>query len=161
MIYFTSVGGSIESEVKMKSYGPLNKEQIEFITEKFEEADIAHEYIEMEMNEEKTIFLSGEIYSENELKKLKEILMEHTEAEDIEDDDLLVIESVGYMDPNGPEEDDDYVSDELSPLKEEFAGTEDVYQSLEDGIPYIPPMEDPEENYHFSKSSWLKKRRKN
>lgn len=144
----------------MKAHGAINKDQLEFLIEKIEESDIAHDYAEIEVTEDKTILLTGEIYSEHERRKLKELLMEHTDAEEIDDEDLIIIES-GDVNPADIEDDDEYVSDEISPLKEDFAGTEDVYRSLEDGIPYIPPVENPEENAHISKNSWLKKKRKN
>lgn len=136
----------------------FSKDVADLLTEKMEESEIVHDYIEIEMPDELTILLHGEIYSELELKKLREILMEHTAAEEIDEEDIIVVET--NYDNDEDSGSDDYVSDEISPLKEDFAGTEDIYRSLEDGIPYIPPMENPEDGVQISKKAWLKKKKK-
>jgi len=116
----------------------FNDDLKELIREQLDEAGIASELIHIDFDKKSRIVLSGELYSEYVHRTILQITADAAGYENVVDR-LIVMDAVYDEIENDPEDRDSEVYDE----DEDFVGTEDVFRSIEDGIPYIPPSKPP------------------
>jgi len=114
--------------------GLLKEELKELIVEQLEDAGVDIETIEVEIVDGPQVILRGKVDFGSERRMIKATIMDVVGIDDIVDE-LVVIRGVS----DGTE--DEARDPEAAPYDEdeEFVGTEDVFQSVEDGVPYIPP----------------------
>ncbi|MFH1394596.1 MAG: hypothetical protein ABIH09_00360 [Candidatus Omnitrophota bacterium] len=105
----------------------LNKQ----IQDKCKSIGIDLDFVDIKIEDESRVVLNGEISSLKEKELLCQILMDELEVDDIVDNLLIIDET---EDESCYDEPDEWLDDD-----NECAGTEDVFRSVEDGVPYIPP----------------------
>ena len=113
----------------------LSKDELkELILEQLVDAGIDTEAMEVEIGEGPRVILRGKVDFNSERAMIKEIIMDVAGVDDIIDE-LAVIRGAAGVD------EDDSAGEEKTPCEndEEFVGTEDMFQSVEEGVPYIPP----------------------
>ena len=111
----------------------LSAEEIkELIIEQLKEMSVNTEEIKVELSEGQQITLRGKVDSHGEHYLVKETIMNIVGIDDFIDE-LVVIEGLNV----DLEEEEEGLYDE----DEDKIGTEDAFEALEDGIPYIPPTE--------------------
>lgn len=111
----------------------LSPEEIkELIIEQLKEMSVDTEAVEVKVSEGLKITLKGKVDSHGEHYLVKETIMNIVGIEDFVDE-LVVIEGLD----SGLEEEKEGLYDE----DDDKIGTEDAFEALEDGIPYIPPTE--------------------
>ncbi|MFH1837680.1 MAG: BON domain-containing protein [Candidatus Omnitrophota bacterium] len=102
-----------------------------------EEAGIDCDPIKIEADRDGTLILGGEVCSLKEKEVILQIIEEVLGTEKVVDE-LVVLE--GIKDEEKDQEENESLEDE----EEEEDGpldTEDIYTSIEEGIPYAPPSE--------------------
>ena len=112
------------------------------------------EMIRVEVEEGPRVSLRGEVYSERERRMILQTVIDSVGADAVVDG-LVVMQGL-YGDI---EDDDSYREEGLSDQDDDFIGTEDVFRSIEDGIPYIPPTSP---KYHDTTEAdkWKKRKKK-
>ncbi|MDP8259089.1 MAG: hypothetical protein P9L90_06695 [Candidatus Aadella gelida] len=98
-----------------------------------EEAGIDCGLIKIEMDEDGGIDLSGEVCSLKEKETVLQIIEDGFGIENIKDE-LVILEGIVDDGVSGEQKED--ISD-----SEKVEDTEDVYTSIENGVPYTPPSE--------------------
>lgn len=117
--------------------GLTNEEIKELIQEHLEDADVDVDAVEIEVTDGPRVTLGGKVDSEGAREVVKQVIIDMVgiEENDIEDELVVVRDESDHEEQMIPEEEDgsseEYQEDDLS--------TEDASQSLEEGIPYIPP----------------------
>ncbi|MFH1411913.1 MAG: BON domain-containing protein [Candidatus Omnitrophota bacterium] len=91
--------------------------------------------LKIEIDEDGGILLKGEICSFKEKETVMEIIEESFGIENITDE-LTVLEGIVDEEAESPGEKKVRLEEE-----DDDSDTEDIYQSIEDGIPYTPPSE--------------------
>jgi hypothetical protein len=113
----------------------LSKEELkELILEQLADASIGTETIEVEIVDGPQVILRGKVDFSSERRMIKAIIMDVDGIDDIVDE-LVVIRGVS----DGTEDETRDLGSVPYDEDEEFVGTEDVFQSVENGVPYIPP----------------------
>ena len=111
----------------------LSAEEVkELVIEQLKEMAVDTEAIEVEVSEGPQITLRGKVDSQGDHYLVKETLMNIVGVDDFVDE-LVVIEGLD----SSQEEEKEGLYDE----DEDKIGTEDAFEALENGIPYIPPTE--------------------
>ena len=116
------------------SEGLSNIELKELIIENLKDIGIDPELLDIHIKKNQRVVLRGDIYSEGEGNLIVQTIM-----------DIIGIEHVkNEMRVNEGRSDDFYLDDEeeeyLLDEDNESYGTEDIFRSVEDGLPYVPPM---------------------
>ncbi|MEA3489157.1 MAG: hypothetical protein U9R44_02295 [Candidatus Omnitrophota bacterium] len=139
----------------MENIEGLSKEELrEYILEQMRDMGIDPETIEIGIEDGPKIILRGKVDSVSERKMVKQTIMDLTDINDIVDE-LVVIS--GVVDDL---EDEKLMEEaELHDEDDESLGTEDTFQSIEDGIPYIPPSA-PTYRESPENIKWKKKKKK-
>ena len=106
------------------------------ILEQLDESGINLEQIEVLVKKGPVIVLRGEVYSEEIRKIINQIVKDTIDVDNI-------IDEMDTINADLNEDDDQENDDEYSDDDDESFGTEDVFKSIEDGIPYIPPTTSP------------------
>lgn len=114
-----------------------------------EEAGIDCDPIRIEIDEDGTVDLSGEVCSLKEKETVLQIIEEGFGIENIKDE-LVVLEGIVDEGASGDQKED--ISD-----SEKVEDTEDIYTAIEDGVPYSPPSEPV---YRESEEDGLRKKKK-
>ena len=118
----------------MENIEGLSKEEIEsLIREQLREVDIIPESFEIEVVEGPQVILRGKIDSRGERAMVMQIIIDVVGIDDIVDE-LVVV-----RDENTEESEEFFEDADVRNPEEGDIGTEDAFQSIEDGIPYIPP----------------------
>lgn len=118
----------------MENIEGLTLEEIkELILEQLREIGITQDTIEVEVLKGPSVVLRGTVESASERYLVKKTCMDIDGIDDVADE-LVIME-----DPENPEDDDTLESDGLLNRDTEETITEDAYESMEDGIPYVPP----------------------
>lgn len=113
----------------------LSKEEIkELILEQLRDMGVDFDLIEIKVIDGPKVILSGKVESPGEREMLRQTIIDIVGVDDIVDE-LVIID--GFFE--GHDDDDPYGAADLYDEDEESAGTGDAFQSVEDGIPYIPP----------------------
>lgn len=81
-----------------------------------------------------SVTIRGEVYSESERYMVLQTIMDETGIDDIKDDIAIMEDFHNDLDEEGIEKRDGLYDEDS-----DFIGTEDIFRSIEDGIPYIPP----------------------
>lgn len=132
----------------------LSKEEIkELIQEQLKELDVDSDSIEVDIVDGPKVVLSGKVESRGEREMIEEMLMDIVGVDDIVDE-LVIIDGGTVDDDDEDMYDDEDVYDE----DEDSMGTEDAFQSIEDGIPYTPPTSP---SYQESPGSSKRRRKRN
>ena len=114
----------------IESFSP--EEIKELIIEQLKEMSVDADSIEVEVSEGLRVTLKGKVDSQGEHYLVKEAIMNIVGVDDFVDE-LVVIE--------GLDADTEEQKEGLYDEDEDKIGTEDAFEALEDGIPYIPPTE--------------------
>ncbi|MBD3427306.1 MAG: hypothetical protein GF409_08840 [Candidatus Omnitrophica bacterium] len=136
----------------------LSKNELrDLIMDQIRELGVDLEAIRVKVKDGPVILLAGEVYSEKEHRSVLERVIDLVGAEAV--DDRMAVVQGRYGDFE--EDEDEYGEDAFRDEDNDYMGTEDVFRSIEDGIPYIPPTrpsyQKSEEPYQWTKSK--KKRR--
>jgi len=134
--------------------GLSKKELKAFILHQLDEAGVDHEMVEIKVSDGPKVILIGEVPSRDVQQAIRKIITTEVGIEDIVDG-LIVVEG---MDGDF-EYEDSYGANDLADPDEDFIGTEDIFRSIEDGIPYIPPTTS-SFGEDSSSSKWKKRRKK-
>jgi len=116
--------------------GLSNKELKELIVERLTEAGINTRLIAMDVKKGKEVVVRGEVNSSDEKDVILGVLEEFIEPENVTEG-LIVMEDIekDFSDEDPYKEDDSDFYDEDN----ESMGTQDIFRSVEEGMPYIPP----------------------
>lgn len=116
-------------------YGLTGDELHALIVENLKSTGIDPELISITIKKGPRVVLKGEIDSKRERDLVVQTI---TDIVGIDE----VIDSMNVMDPRQDYlyQDDDDDEDELLDEDNESMGTEDISRSVEDGVPYVPPM---------------------
>ncbi|MGB2651523.1 MAG: BON domain-containing protein [Candidatus Omnitrophota bacterium] len=126
----------------------------ELILRQLKELGVDLDVIKIKVEKGPRVSLRGEVYSDRERHMVLQTVIDTVGADAISDG-LVVVHGL-YDDI---EEDGGYRGDGLTDQDEDFIGTEDVFQSIEDGIPYIPPTS-PAYQKTTEKEEWKKRKKK-
>ncbi|RKY42778.1 MAG: hypothetical protein DRP85_01855 [Candidatus Makaraimicrobium thalassicum] len=111
-----------------------NEELRELILEQLKDRGIDTEAIEVEIIDGPRVALNGKVDSVSEQKMIRQTITDMVGIDDIIDE-LVVIQDISDC----PEDEGPREKSELYDQDKEYMGTEDAFQSVEDGVPYIPP----------------------
>jgi len=118
--------------------GLSNKELKELIVQSIKEAGVNPDLFEVRIKKGSRVILRGEVDSERERDLIMRTIRDVVGIDDIVNE-LIVLKGLHN---DLPEDDsDDEHEDELFDEDHECIGTEDVFRSVEDGLPYIPPTD--------------------
>ena len=134
--------------------GLTNEELRELVLEQLKNLGVDPDPIEIEIVDSVNIILRGKVDSESEREMIKQTMLDVLGVSAIIDDLVAICsENRDLLDTEEHEEGELYDEDE------ECIGTEDVFRSVEDGVPYIPPTSP---TYQKSPETikWKKKRKK-
>lgn len=112
--------------------GLTNEEIRELIFEQLRDEGVDIDVLEIEVTDGPGVIIKGKVDSEGEHYLIKKTIMDIVGIDDLEDE-LVIIDEPESVFEEG-EEGGLYNCDKDSEL------TEDAFESLEDGIPYIPPL---------------------
>jgi len=96
------------------------------------------------------VLIRGEVSSEYERENIRNFITDAAGVDNIVDE--LVVSGDEL---EGDKDDDDYGEHEMYDADQEYVGTDDVFRSVEDGVPYIPPT-----TASFEEKKKKKKRKK-
>lgn len=130
-----------------------NEELLNLINENLREIGVDPELIEIEIKKGSEIIVRGEVDSKRQRDLVIQTIAEAAQTEDV--NDKLVV--LGELSDDEFEEDDPSKENELYDEDNQSVGTEDVFRSVEEGMPYIPPS-DPA--YQKASENAKKKRKK-
>lgn len=133
--------------------GLTNDEIKELILEQLKDAGLDTSSIEIEVEKGPSIVLKGTVESSGERYIVRKTIMDIDGIEDISDE-LVVMEE-----PEGPDSEDDGMEGGLLNRDGDDTMTEDAFEAIEDGIPYIPP-DRPLRDEMSDDTSWKKNRKK-
>ena len=139
----------------MKNIDGLSKKELKaFILYQLDEAGVDHEMVEIKVSDGPKVVLVGEVPSRDIQQAIRKIISIEVGIQDIVDG-LIVVEGMDsdleYEDSNG--------ANDLSDPDGDYIGTEDIFRSIEDGIPYIPPTTSSFEEGSSNKR-WNKRRKR-
>ena len=120
----------------MENLYELSNEEIKgLVREDLEDLGVELESIDIEVEDESRVVLRGRADSRRE----KELIGEAVE-EDLGADELVNELRVVRPDADEDDDDDDEDPDDIRDGDNDTVGTQDLSRSVEDGIPYIPPV---------------------
>ncbi len=131
-----------------------NSELKNLIIEHLEDLGIEREMVDVEVRKGPKIVLRGEVYSERDRKTIIRMIKEDIGIGQVVDGILVLREEYGDQEDTGKAEEED-----IYEQGEEYVGTEDIFRSMEDGIPYIPPS-DPSYQRSYEELRWKKRKKK-
>lgn len=138
----------------MENIEGLNNDEIkELIIEQLKEIGVDTEAVEVEVNKGPSIVLKGTVESVSDRYLIKKTIMDIDGIDDVLDE-LVVMDE-----PEGPDEDDEYTEGGLMNRDGDDTMTEDAFEAMEDGIPYIPP-DRPFRDEISEGTDWKKNRKK-
>ena len=144
-----------QQEEIMEDFNGLTSEELkEVIIEHLKNIGIDTDTIEIIVSGTGPVVLTGKVNSDCERKMIKQTLMDVLDIEAIVDE-LVVIQSADTEDADSKSSD----TPDLYDTDDETIGTEDAFQSVEDGIPYIPPS-NPTYQESPETVKWKKKKKK-
>jgi hypothetical protein len=117
-----------------------NDELKEIILEHLEDMGIAPGHVQVRVLKGPKVILRGEVPSESEREDLKNFIVDITGIGNILDGLKVSRDEYSGTEEEGPSEEH-----ELYDEDREYVGTDDVFRSVEDGVPYIPPTGPPPE----------------
>ncbi len=121
-----------------KIEGLSNKELKELIVQSLKETGVDPDLFEVKIKKGARVVLRGEVDSERERDLIMRTIRDVAGIDDIVDG-LIILKGLHN---DLPGDDSDYEhEDELFDDDHECIGTEDVFRSVEDGLPYIPPTD--------------------
>lgn len=130
----------------------LSKEEIkELILDEIKDLNVDSDSIEVEVIDGPKVILSGKVESPGEREMIEEVLMDIVGVDDIINELVVIDGASGEDEDDDASQDDDFYDEDG-----ESVGTEDAFQSVEDGIPYIPPT-----SPSYKESPGFSKRKKN
>ncbi|MFH1665567.1 MAG: hypothetical protein ABIA77_05425 [Candidatus Omnitrophota bacterium] len=140
----------MENDKKRSSF-----EVKKMILSELKDVGYSTELVDIRVVKGKKVILSGEVLSPYE----KNILV--NTASSVVGSDNVIDETV-IMDNACDEYEDDSLlkNNELRDEDEDFIGTEDIFRSIEDGIPYIPPTSSPSRRRSSGPSNGNRRKRK-
>ena len=139
----------------MENIEGLSKKEIKaLILHQLDEAGVDHEMVEIKVSDGPKVVLVGEVPSRDAQKAIRQIITGEVGIRDIVDG-LIVVEGMD----SDLEYEDSYGANDLSDMDEDNIGTEDIFRSIEDGIPYIPPTTASYEE-ESDTSQWKKRRKR-
>ncbi len=108
----------------------------DLIFNQLKSSGIDTELLEIDVKNGPFVIIRGEIKSDRTRELIKQVILEEVGISKIKDE--LHSSDDDYSDEDVNLDDEDNFYDEDN----EYIGTEDVFRSVEDGIPYIPPTSD-------------------
>jgi len=131
-----------------------NEELRELILEQIKDLGIDLDTVEIVVTGGPKVILKGKVNSDSEREMIKQTIMDMVGIDDVIDE-LVVIQGVN----DSSEDEESREESELYDEDEENIGTEDAFQSVEDGIPYIPPTS-PTYQESPKKIKWKRQKKK-
>ena len=113
---------------------PDNKELKRIILDQLRKLDINCDALSIEIKNGSTVMLRGEIPNERVRALIKDAITHIPDVQAVVDHLTVVREDIDYHTNSDCDEEGRMLDDDR-----DFIGTEDVFRSIEDGIPYIPP----------------------
>ncbi len=114
----------------------LSRDEIkQIVCRRLNQNGIDPELIRITIMKGPKVVLNGEVYSLNTRRMIKQVVLSVDEIEDVIDK-LMVVSSM-YDDLD--DGDNSCIDEGKYAADGDLMGTEDMYQAIEDGIPYIPP----------------------
>lgn len=107
----------------------------ELVRDELEDLGIELDTIDIELEDDSRVLLRGKVPS----RRLKELVAEAV-GEALGADDVVNQIAVVRGANEEPADDDDEDTDDIKDEDDDTVGTEDLGRSVEDGIPYIPPV---------------------
>ncbi len=133
--------------------GSHSSEEIKkIIYEHLDDMGVSRENMQISIVNGSKVVLRGEILHESQREELKDFISDMAGIDNIVDE-LIVIHDE-YEEGEGEELSDE---EELYDEDKEKYGTGDIFRSVEDGVPYVPPTSPP---YEESKKKERKRKRK-
>ncbi len=121
----------------MKKRAKLNKKEkalYEAILQELEDIGIDTELLTISMEKGPKVVIEGEVYSHKDNELIYQVLSDTLGIEEIENYTVIMAGIREESSVNG--EDFENIED----LEDDSYGTEDIFESIEDGEPYIPPV---------------------
>jgi hypothetical protein len=115
-----------KKSIKKEPYGEL----LASINAELDDLGVETDELDISIEEGPVVILNGEVSSHKEQDLIHQCIRESVGIEDIEDYTQVEGDNLDYDEEYGSSIDDYY---------EDSYGTEDIYESIEDGEPYIPP----------------------
>ena len=112
--------------------GLTNEEIKELIFEQLRDEGVDIDVLEIEVTDGPRVIVKGKVGSEGEHYLIKKTIMDVVGIDDLEDELVVIDEPESIVEEN--DEGGLYNCDKDEEL------TEDAFESLEDGIPYTPPL---------------------
>lgn len=130
-----------------------NNELKELLIVELKSCGVDTDLIRIKVDKGGHIILRGEVYSKSEKMMILQTIMDETGMDDITNE-LTIIQEL-YVDLDDKEREE---RDGLFDEDDDNIGTEDIFRSIEEGIPYIPPTNPA---YHESSETikWKKKKK--
>lgn len=120
----------------MDNLSELSSEELKgLVKESLEDLGVELDSIDIEVEDESRVVLRGRVASRRE----KELIGEAVE-EDLGADEVVNELRVVRPDAEEVDDDDDDDPDDIRDGDNDTIGTQDLSRSVEDGIPYIPPV---------------------
>jgi hypothetical protein len=140
---------------RMEDMDGLTAEEIkELILEQLKDIGVHTDAIEIEVNKGPSVALKGAVESAAERYLIKKTVMDIDGIDDVSDDLVVMNEPEAESDDAEDAENGGLLNRDVD---EEM--TEDAYEAMEDGIPYIPP-DRPLHDEMSDDTDWKKDRKK-
>ena len=133
--------------------GLTNEEMKELIIEQLKDIGVQIDAVEVNVETGPSIVLTGAVESVSDRYLIKKTIMDIDGVEDVSDE-LVVMDK-----PEGLEGQDDSAKGGLLNRDDDDTMTEDAFEAVKDGIPYIPP-DRPSRDEISEDTDWKKNRRK-
>jgi hypothetical protein len=137
-MWYTLLADKFKRKTMQNSEGLSSEELKELILEQLDEVGVAPGTVEVKVLKGPKLVLEGKVDSDRKRKLIVQIVRYATGIDDIIDEMIVVEdECADYREETGHEEYELYDEDN------EYVGSEDVFQAVVDGVPYVPPTEPP------------------
>lgn len=113
------------------------------ILENLEDIGIRTELLDITVEDGQSIVVRGNIETEKDSETIIQTITEITGIEDIQD--YMEVGDGFKFDPYS-DSIDDYDDEQMVDEDNESYGTEDIFRSVEDGLPYVPPTISPSDH---------------
>jgi hypothetical protein len=112
-----------------------------FIIESLKESGVDVDSVDIRLKKDGGLVLSGEVSSQREKAMIYKSVKDVAGIEDIEDDIIVLNDEEGGMEDLGGILDDHDDDGSLYDEDNECVASQDIFRSVEDGVPYIPPTD--------------------
>ena len=126
-----------KTEPEMENIYELSNEELkDLVKDGLEDLGVELDSIDIEVEDESRVVLRGRADSRREKELIGEAVEDALGVDDVVNE-LRVVNPAAVEDDDEADDDD---SDDIRDGDNDTAGTQDLSRSVEDGIPYIPPL---------------------